>query len=83
MALTVDQIAYGGWADCLRLTAGEVELILPTAVGPRVIRFGFAGGENEFAEFPDDLGRTGGDRWRIYGGHRLWQGVLEAPWPTT
>jgi hypothetical protein len=49
-----------------------VELILTTDVGPRVIRYGFVGDKNEFKEFPEMVGKTGGDEWRIYGGHRLW-----------
>ncbi len=81
MAVTVERVAYGGWADCLRLANDQVELIVPTVIGPRVIRFGFRGAANEFAEFPEDLGRTGGDRWRIYGGHRLWHAPEQ--WPRT
>jgi hypothetical protein len=46
--------------------------MVTTDVGPRILRFGFVGGENEFVEFPEDLGQTGGTTWRPYGGHRLW-----------
>ncbi|MDR7400988.1 MAG: hypothetical protein QN155_02000 [Armatimonadota bacterium] len=77
--MTLDRVSYAGWEACLRLATGDVELIIPTAVGPRVIRFAFTGGENEFAEFPDDLGRTGGTAWRIYGGHRLWHAPEQFP----
>ena len=68
----MEKIAYGGWPNCFRLTNGEVELIITGDVGPRIIRFGFVGDENEFAEFTEQLGQVGGDEWRIYGGHRLW-----------
>jgi hypothetical protein len=30
------------------------------------------GQDNEFKEFEDMMGETGGDEWCIYGGHRLW-----------
>lgn len=63
---------YGGWPNCYRLSNGLVDLVATTDVGPRIIRFGFVGGENEFKEFPYTLGLTGGDEWRSYGGHRLW-----------
>ncbi len=64
--------SYGGWPNCVRLTNGLIELIATTDVGPRIIRFGFVDGENEFVEFANDMGKTGGDTWRSFGGHRLW-----------
>ena len=70
---------YGGWANCYYLSNGIAELVLTGDVGPRVIRFGFAGGENEFREFPDMLGKSGGEEWRVYGGHRLWHAPEEVP----
>jgi hypothetical protein len=68
----VERIAYGGWDECYRLSNGIVEVVATAQVGPRLIRFGFVDGANEFAEFADQLGKRGGDEWRIYGGHRLW-----------
>ena len=68
----VERVAYGGWDECYRLSNGIVEVIATAQVGPRLIRFGFVDGANEFAEFADQLGKVGGDEWRIYGGHRLW-----------
>jgi hypothetical protein len=64
-------INYAGWERCVRLSNGIVELVATMDVGPRIIRFGFIGGDNEFKEYPEMLGKTGGDEWRIYGGHRL------------
>jgi hypothetical protein len=68
----MERVAYGGWANCYRLVRDNLELIVTGEVGPRIIRLGFVGQENEFAEFPEDLGRTGGAEWRLYGGHRFW-----------
>jgi hypothetical protein len=67
----LERIAYQGWPNCCHVSNGRVELIITADVGPRLIRFGFPG-ENELAEFPADLGRTGGNEFRLYGGHRLW-----------
>lgn len=67
-----ERIAYGGWANCYRLANQQVEVIITADVGPRIIRFGFVNAPNEFAEFADEIGKTGGDEWRSYGGHRLW-----------
>jgi hypothetical protein len=47
-------------------------------VGPRIIRFGFEGDENEFKNYDEMMGRTGDSEWMIYGGHRLWH-APEAP----
>lgn len=69
---SVEKISYGGWPNCYRIGNGVVDLMVVTDVGPRVIRFGFLGRENEFGEFPDELGKTGGNKRRNYGGHRLW-----------
>lgn len=77
--LELTQISYGGWSTCHRLTNGMVELIITGEIGPRLIRFGFVGGPNQFYEDPATLGATGGDDWRIYGGHRLWHAPEAAP----
>ncbi len=68
----MDLISYNGWPNCLRFSNALVDLVVTTDVGPRIIRYGFLDEENEFAEVPEDMGKRGGDQWRIYGGHRLW-----------
>ena len=68
----MERIEYAGWKNCYRLANKQIELIITADVGPRVIRFGFIGAENEFKQFSEQLGRTGDDTWLIYGGHRLW-----------
>jgi hypothetical protein len=75
----VEKTDYKGWQNCYRLSNGIVDLIITTDVGPRVIRFGFVNEENEFKEYEDMMGKTGGDEWRIYGGHRLWHAPEEKP----
>jgi hypothetical protein len=70
--LSVSRVEYNGWPNCVHVANPILELTATTEVGPRIIRFGFNGGRNEFWENPDDQGKTGGDEWRIYGGHRLW-----------
>jgi hypothetical protein len=70
--IEIRQVEYGDWPNCYRLANDVMELIVTTDVGPRVIRCGFVGAENEFKEFPEHFGKTGGKDWRIYGGHRLW-----------
>jgi hypothetical protein len=68
----MEKINYRGWPNCYRLSNDRVDLVVTTDVGPRIIRFGFKGSPNEFKEYDAMMGLTGGDAWRIYGGHRFW-----------
>ncbi len=68
----IEKISYGGWPNCYRIFDNEAELIVTTDVGPRVIRYGFIGGQNMFKEFVDQLGRSGESSWQPRGGHRIW-----------
>ncbi|MBI5675821.1 MAG: hypothetical protein HZC48_08375 [Nitrospirae bacterium] len=70
--IKVQKISYGGWENSLHITNGIVDLIVTTDVGPRIIRYGFIDRENVMCDVESMLGLTGGDEWRIYGGHRLW-----------
>lgn len=70
--VSIQTIEHAGWPRCVRISDGRVELIATTDVGPRVISLRFLGGDNLFAEFKGDLGKVGGEKWRLYGGHRLW-----------
>lgn len=75
----MEKVYYGGWPNCVRLTNGKVELIATTDVGPRIIRFGFVGGQNLFREYKESAGLIGGEEWRLYGGHRLWHAPEAMP----
>jgi hypothetical protein len=75
----IEKVAYGGWPNCYRLTDGRWEVIVTSDVGPRAIRFGWVGGENVFCEFEEFVGLSGGDEWRIYGGHRFWHSPEAMP----
>lgn len=60
----------------LSLSNGEVELVVSTEMGPRVLRYGFVGGGNFFKEMSpaEERKLTGEQAWRVYGGHRIWVG---------
>ena len=75
----MDRISYGGWKNCYRLANRAIELVVTGDVGPRVIRLATKGGTNLFKEFKEQMGKTGGDEWRIYGGHRLWHAPEAKP----
>ena len=71
-AVKVEKLDYRGWPNCYRISNGTVDLIVTTDVGPRVIRYGFVGGQNMFKEFDAQMGRGGEDTWQGRGGHRIW-----------
>jgi len=71
--------SYHGWPSCYRFSNEKIDLLLTGDVGPRVLRFGFVGQENQFQEFGSDLGETGGESFRLYGGHRLWHAPEARP----
>jgi len=75
----MEKISYQNLPSCYRLFNEHVELIVATDIGPRIIRFGFVGQQNEFAEFAHTIGKTGGNEWQIYGGHRLWHAPQAQP----
>lgn len=71
--VSVEKTEYKGWHNCYRVSNGEVELIVTGDVGPRVIRFGFVGGQNFFKEYADQLGKTGEEKFQFRGGSRVWK----------
>lgn len=71
-AVKIERTQYAGWPNCYRLSNGEVELVVTTDVGPRVIRYSFVGGQNLFKEFSEQAGKSGESTWQARGGHRLW-----------
>jgi hypothetical protein len=78
-AVKIEKTDYAGWPNCYRISNGEVELIVTTDVGPRVIHFGFPGGKNVFVEYKEQLGKSGENTWQARGGHRLWAAPESMP----
>lgn len=71
-SVRIEHTEYAGWPNCYRMTNGEVELIATSDVGPRIMHFGFTGGQNFFMQFTEQLGKSGESKWMPRGGHRLW-----------
>lgn len=61
-----------GAVNTERLTDGVIELDVTTEFGPRVIRYGFVGGQNLMLTIPAELETAGGEDFKCRGGHRLW-----------
>jgi hypothetical protein len=63
---------WGGWQNCLHLSNGEIDIVATTDIGPRIMRCGFEGQKNLLLELKDEMGKKGGDEFRLYGGSRIW-----------
>lgn len=68
----MERIDYLGHKDCVRLSNGDIEVVVASTFGPRILHYGFVGGSNLFGMFPDVAADTDMGRWRAVGGHRLW-----------
>lgn len=75
----MEKVEYAGWANNVRLANKEVELIITTDIGPRILKFGYIGQKNMFVEMKDQLGKAGEKQWMIRGGHRFWIAPEEKP----
>lgn len=78
-AVKIEKVAWKGWPNCYRITNGEVELIVTSDVGPRIMRYGFVGGQNVFKEYEETLGKSGEPEWVLRGGHRIWAAPEQQP----
>jgi hypothetical protein len=68
----MEKVTYLSQPNCYKLSNGMVELIVTTDIGPRIIRYAFAGEGNVFGELPEvKMPAELGD-WKPWGGHRLW-----------
>jgi len=69
----LERISYRGWENAYRISNATIELVVLADVGPRIVSCRLVGGgENIFHEVPEQAGLTGGNVFRLYGGHRLW-----------
>ncbi len=68
----MERIVFNGWENSVRLSNREIELVVTTAVGPRIARLGYQDEANLFAEIAGQQGGRGEPDWMIRGGHRFW-----------
>ena len=82
MSVQLRMLTYENYGNCLSLSNGVVTAFVTVDVGPRIIWFGFNGGENLLCTDLDrdtsiedpSLEEAYGDGsvYHFYGGHRLW-----------
>lgn len=68
----IEEITYHGWKRNVLIRRNNIELVITLEVGPRLLRYGFVGGQNLFKEYPAQMGKSGESEWCIRGGHRFW-----------
>src|SRR6266536_3582971 len=68
----IEKINFKGYPNSWQVSNGEVELVVTGDIGPRIMRYGFPGGQNFFKEFSEQMGKTGEPTWQTRGGHRVW-----------
>jgi hypothetical protein len=68
----MEKVNFEGWPNCIRLFNKNIELIVTTDVGPRIVSCGFIDKPNLLYVSDLEKGKSGGTGWHIYGGHRLW-----------
>lgn len=82
-------LSYRGWKNCYQLEAGDCTMIATADVGPRIVHLSKGDRPNLLKLFDDQVGKSGGNEWRVYGGHRLWSApedpvtsYIPDNWPT-
>lgn len=84
--VVVSRMTYRGWAGALRLSNGDVELVVVPTIG-RIMRFAATDGSNVLWENPELWGREAPraeDRreWTNFGGDKVWPAPQERwSWP--
>ena len=68
----MEKINYHELPNCVRLTNDEIEMVVTTEVGPRIVGYSLAGGENILGLHPQAKVETELGVWKPLGGHRLW-----------
>ena len=64
-------VEYKSFEKCIKLDNGIVDLIITVSEGPRIIRYGFSGKQNELCDDAPMTLPVFNEEWRLMGGHRL------------
>jgi hypothetical protein len=70
--IQIEKTSYHNWQNCYQASNSHLSMTITADVGPRILHFGIPGRPNILYEDDNQLGLTGGDEWRAYGGHRFW-----------
>lgn len=89
MACEIKELEFENYGNCLSVSNGVIEAIVTIDVGPRIIYFGFVGGENilytdlnrKYRYTDPTMQERYGENAQFfsYGGHRLWTSPERMP----
>jgi hypothetical protein len=68
----LEEKSFKKLGKCIELSNGTVDLLTTIETGPRIIRYGFTGCQNEFCDNSELALSVENDEWHLIGGHRLW-----------
>jgi len=68
--MKIIKTTFGNWQTAYKLENAKSEMIIGTDKGPRILSFKLNKGENIL--FVDTALKLGRNKWKIYGGHRIW-----------
>lgn len=68
----MEKVEFSGFQNCLRLTNGEIQIVVAADFGPRIVGYQYVGGENVLGIHADAKVETALGEFKPYGGHRLW-----------
>ncbi|MBU5483579.1 DUF4380 domain-containing protein [Clostridium sp. MSJ-11] len=77
--IITEEVVYKNFGICVKMSNSEIELYITIDKGPRIIRYGFIDGENQFCEDIPTTMEVLGDTWSLMGGHRLWHSPENNP----
>jgi hypothetical protein len=87
--IKIEKHIYKNFGECLKVNNGIIEAYITIDFGPRVIYFGYPGGQNILYEDTERNVTTSGEvieaifgegaKWLNYGGHRLWVSPEDMP----
>ena len=75
----IREIEYQEIPNCIEISNGSARLVASTEFGPRILFYGFEGGENLLGWHPNAAVETPLGTWKPYGGHRLWAAPENMP----
>lgn len=70
--VNVLEINYKHYGKCLKITNSVVEIMVTIEYGPRIVKYGYVSGRNQFAEDVNNKISTSHGDYYIIGGHRFW-----------
>ncbi len=87
--VTKEFTQFKNYGKCIKLSNGKIEAVATLDLGPRIVFFGFVGGENIMNTKKDEFVSACGEgfdkhfykgaKWNNYGGHRLWASPEKYP----